>query len=92
REQFRQLSLPLREHSPQIQALGFQRLIQHRDRSGYEAAMRERFPDFTLTELVAGRVRRAGILDSYLVVDYLEPLFGNEDHVGLDTAPMAELA
>ena len=92
REQFHQLSLPLRGHSPQIQALGFQRLIQHRERAGYEAAMRERFPGFELTELVDGRVRRAGIRDSYLVVDYLEPLFGNEDHVGLDTAPMAELA
>ena len=92
REQFHQLSLPLRERSPQIQALGFQRLIPHRERAGYEAAMRRRFPGFTLTELVDGRVRRAGIRDSYLVVDYLEPLFGNEDHVGLDTAPMAELA
>src|SRR5438105_795100 len=44
REQFHQLSLPLRERSPQIQALGFQRLIQHRERAGYEAAMRPRFP------------------------------------------------
>ena len=54
--------------------------------------MRRRVPGFTLTELVHGRVRPAGIRDSYMVVDYIEPLFGNEDHLGLDTAPMAELA
>ncbi|HEX8404259.1 MAG TPA: EAL domain-containing protein [Duganella sp.] len=92
REQFHQLSLPLREHTPQIQALGFQRLIAHRERAAYEAAMRRRVPNFTLTELAHGRVRPAGIRDSYMVVDYIEPLFGNEDHLGLDTAPMAELA
>jgi diguanylate cyclase (GGDEF)-like protein/PAS domain S-box-containing protein len=92
REQFHKLSLPLREHTPQIQALGFQRLIAHRERAAYEAAMRRRVPGFTLTEIVNGRVRPAGVRDSYMVVDYLEPLYGNEDHLGLDTAPMAELA
>ncbi|MEO5934659.1 MAG: EAL domain-containing protein [Duganella sp.] len=92
REQFQRFSLPLREHSPQIQALGFQRPIQQGERAGYEAAMRRRFPGFTLTEAVDGRARRAGVRDNYLVVDYLEPLFGNESHLGLDTAPMAELA
>ena len=92
REQFQRLSVPLLKQSPQIQALGFQRLIQHADRAGYEAAMRRRVPGFTLTELADGKVRAAGVRDSYLAVDYLEPSFGNEAHLGLDTAPMAELA
>jgi diguanylate cyclase (GGDEF)-like protein/PAS domain S-box-containing protein len=92
REQFHQLSLPLREHTPQIQALGFQRLIRHGERAAYEAAMRRQLPGFTLTELVHGSVRPAGVRDSYMVVDYIEPLFGGEGHLGLDTAPMAELA
>ncbi len=90
REQFHRFSKPLLAHSPQIQALGFQRLIQHGDRAGYEATMGRRFPGFMLTELVDGRARRAGIRDNYLVVDYLEPLFGNEAIVGLDTAPIAQ--
>jgi len=92
REQFHRLSVPLLKQAPQIQALGFQRLIQHGDRAGYEAAMRRRVPGFTLTELVDGQVRGAGVRDSYLAVDYLEPSFGNEAHLGLDTAPLAELA
>ncbi|MBJ7310594.1 EAL domain-containing protein [Rugamonas sp. CCM 8940] len=90
REQFHRFTAPLRERSPQIQALSFQRLIQSGDRAAYETAMRRRFPGFTLTELVDGRVRRAGLRDAYLVIDYLEPLFGNEGLLGLDTAPMPE--
>ncbi|MES2160623.1 MAG: EAL domain-containing protein [Pseudomonadota bacterium] len=92
REQFHRFTAPLRERSPQIQALSFQRLIQSGDRAAYETAMRRRFPGFALTELVDGRVRRAGLRDAYLVIDYLEPLFGNENLLGLDTAPMPEWA
>jgi len=36
--------------------------------------------------LVDGRQRRAKVRDSYHVVDYIEPLAGNEAAVGLDTA------
>ena len=92
REQFHRFTAPLRERSPQIQALSFQRLIQSGDRVAYEAAMRRRFPGLTLTELVDGQVRRAGLRDAYLVIDYLEPLFGNESMLGLDTAPMPDWA
>lgn len=92
REQFHRFTAPLRERSPQIQALSFQRLIQSGDRVAYEAAMRRRFPGLTLTELVDGQVRRAGLRDAYLVIDYLEPLFGNENMLGLDTAPMPDWA
>ncbi|WP_332854037.1 bifunctional diguanylate cyclase/phosphodiesterase [Duganella sp. S19_KUP01_CR8] len=92
REQFHRFTAPLLERSPQILGLSFQRLIQSGDRAAYEAAMRRRYPGFALTELADGRVRGAGPRDAYLVIDYLEPLFGNEGMLGLDTAPMPEVA
>jgi hypothetical protein len=48
--------------------------------------MRRRYPDFTITEFVDGKQQRAAIHDSYHVVDYIEPMAGNEAALGLDTA------
>jgi diguanylate cyclase (GGDEF)-like protein/PAS domain S-box-containing protein len=86
REQFRAFTAPLLERYPEIQALSFQRLIMQRDRLAYETAMRRRYPDFTITEFVDGKQRRAAIRDSYHVVEYIEPVAGNEAALGLDTA------
>jgi diguanylate cyclase (GGDEF)-like protein/PAS domain S-box-containing protein len=92
REQFRAFTAPLLERYPEIQALSFQRLIMQPDRRAYETAMRRRYPDFTITEFVDGQQRRAAIRDSYNVVDYIEPMAGNEAALGLDTAITADQA
>ena len=86
REQFHVFTTPLLERYPQIQALSFQRLIMHADRHAYETMMRRRNPDFKITEIVGGVQQRAGNRDSYNVVDYIEPLVGNEAALGLDTS------
>jgi diguanylate cyclase (GGDEF)-like protein/PAS domain S-box-containing protein len=90
REQFRAFTAPLLERYPEIQALSFQRLIMQTDRRAYETAMRRRYPDFTITETVDGQRRRAAIRDSYNVVDYIEPMAGNEAALGLDMAITAD--
>ncbi len=90
RGQFRDFTSPLLERTPGIQALSFQRLIRQADRRAYEAAMRRRTPGFTISEVVDGRQRPAGIRASYDVVDYIEPLAGNEAAFGLDTAVSAD--
>ncbi|MDB5764802.1 MAG: hypothetical protein JWQ21_3797 [Herminiimonas sp.] len=92
REQFRVFTAPLLERYPQLQALSFQRLVMQRDRRAYETAMRRRYPDFMITELIDGRQRRAARRDSYNVVDYIEPAAGNEAALGLDTAVSADQA
>jgi diguanylate cyclase (GGDEF)-like protein/PAS domain S-box-containing protein len=86
REQFHLFTAPLLKRYPEIQALSFQRLIMQRDRRAYEAAMRHRNPDFTISENVDGQRRRAADRDSYNVVDYIEPEGGNEAALGLNTA------
>ncbi len=85
RDQFRVFAAPLLERYPQIQALSFQRLIMHADRHAYETMMRRRNPDFMITEIVNEVQQRAANRDSYNVVDYIEPIAGNEAALGLDT-------
>ncbi|HAT32439.1 MAG TPA: PAS domain S-box protein [Janthinobacterium sp.] len=90
RDQFRTFTAPLLQRYPEIEALSFQRLIQQPDRRAYETAMRRRFPEFNITEMVDGQQRRAPIRDNYTVIDYIEPAEGNEAALGLDTAVTRE--
>ena len=85
REQFHEFAAPLLARYPEIQALSYQRLVRREDRRAYEAAMGKRFPGFEIIELADGRARRAGVRDSYNVVDYIEPAAGNVSAFGLDT-------
>ena len=86
RQQFHVFTTPLLERYPQIQALSFQRVIMHADRQAYETQMKHRHPDFMISEIVNGVQQRAANRDHYNVVDYIEPMAGNEAALGLDTA------
>ena len=86
REQFKSFTAPLLQRYPQIQALSFQRLVMQSDRQVYEARMRQRLPNFKLTEMVNGEQKPAGLRDSYNVVEYIEPSATNEQLLGVDTA------
>lgn len=90
REQFRSFTAPVLARYPEIQALSFQRVLLQADRRKFEDEMRRRNPDFQITEIVDGQQRKATIRDSYSVVDYIEPVIGNEGAVGLDTAYQAD--
>ena len=85
REQFHEFTAPLLARYPEIQALSYQRLVRLEDRRAFETAMGKRFPGFEITELADGQARRAGVRDTYNVVDYLEPAAGNVSAFGLDT-------
>jgi len=86
REQFHTFTAPILRRYPEIQALSYQRVLFNVDRHNFETDMRKRDPDFQITEVVAGELRRASIRDSYNVVEYIEPAFSNEAALGLDTA------
>ena len=85
REQFAAFTGPLLARYPAIQALSFQRFLLDRDRAGYETAMKRRDPNYRITEFVDGKQRPAGQRANYNVVEYIEPLPGNEAAFGLDT-------
>jgi signal transduction histidine kinase len=85
RTQFRTFTQPLLARLPYIQALSFHRLVSAAERPGYEAQMRRLYPDFTITETGNdGKPMVAAVRQQYRVVDYLEPLAGNEAALGLD--------
>ncbi|WP_188705545.1 bifunctional diguanylate cyclase/phosphodiesterase [Silvimonas iriomotensis] len=91
REQFHVFSRPLLARYPYVQALNFHRVILDSDRAAYEAQMRKTWPGFTITRLQNGKVEPSPRRPIYTVVDYLEPLAGNEAALGLDvTGNLAE--
>jgi CHASE1-domain containing sensor protein len=91
REQFRVFTQPLLKRHPYIQAFNFHRIVPAAGRAAYEAGMRQQFPGFALTELAGGKPVPAREKGRYIVVDYLEPIPGNEAAFGLDVSSYADL-
>ncbi|WP_136414608.1 EAL domain-containing protein [Herbaspirillum sp. ST 5-3] len=85
REQFRVFVQPMLERYPYIQAFNFHRLISDAERPAYESEMRKRFPGFSVTEIRDGKMVPAGTRPVYRVVDYIEPMQGNEKAFGFDS-------
>ncbi|MGK5026626.1 bifunctional diguanylate cyclase/phosphodiesterase [Janthinobacterium sp. RB2R34] len=88
REQFRSFSAPLLQRYPEIQAFSYRRVLDHADRAGYEHAMRQAYPAFMIAQGDddGANSQPAPQRDSYNVIDYVEPLQGNAQLLGLDTS------
>src|SRR5450830_1096861 len=84
RDQFHTFTDPLLQKYPHVQAFSFQRFVMRGERYDFEAAMQPRYPKFGITTLVEGKTIPAPLRDRYLVVDYLEPMQGNQAALGLD--------
>lgn len=86
REQFRSFATPLLVRNPYIQALNFHRIVSAQERPQYELAMRAQYPDFTIMDISHGKPVPApvGERDHYRVVEYIEPVQGNEAAFGVD--------
>ncbi len=84
REQFREFTRPLLARHSYIQAFNFHRIVAGEERDAFEQGMRRQFPDFVMTELEEGKLVLARPRPRYIVVDYLEPMAGNEPALGLD--------
>ena len=81
-------NLRLEERLPGLQALGFQRYVPGRDKAAFvEGVRRDRslepagYPDFA--------IRPEGERPDYVVIDYLEPMAGNQAAFGYDAATQA---
>jgi diguanylate cyclase (GGDEF)-like protein/PAS domain S-box-containing protein len=84
RDEFRLFTEPLLARNPYIQALNFHRIITAQERPAYEAAMRALYPGFTIKDISSGHPLPSGEKDHYRVVDYIEPMRGNEAALGAD--------
>jgi diguanylate cyclase (GGDEF)-like protein/PAS domain S-box-containing protein len=83
-EQFRAFTAPILARHPYIRALDFHRLVAETERAAYEERMRQRYPQFVITELRDGRPVPAASRPRHNVVEYMEPLEGNERAFGID--------
>ncbi|MBO9537843.1 EAL domain-containing protein [Herbaspirillum sp.] len=84
REQFRDFTQPLLEHYPYVRAFAVHRFVADDDRPVFEALRQGLTPDFQITVLADGKQERAPQRPFYLVVDYIEPVSGNQSALGLD--------
>jgi diguanylate cyclase (GGDEF)-like protein/PAS domain S-box-containing protein len=91
REQFRAFTAPLLQHHPFITAFNFGRAITDSERAGVEAELQQVQPGTVITELKNGVQVPAQHRSLYNVLEYVEPLRGNEAALGLDTSTDAQV-
>ncbi|MFJ2988548.1 EAL domain-containing protein [Collimonas sp. NPDC087041] len=86
REQFHTFATPMLQRSPYVKSLGFQRLVTAAQRPAFEAEMRRYYPNYSIRQLGDGKPESAVGRDQYRVVEYMEPMAGNERAFGLDVS------
>ncbi|MGZ3181458.1 MAG: bifunctional diguanylate cyclase/phosphodiesterase [Telluria sp.] len=86
REQFHALTAPLLARHPYIRAFNYHRLVPGSERAAFEAGLQREVPGTVLRELRNGQRVVAPERKLYWVVDYLEPLRGNEPAFGLNVS------
>jgi diguanylate cyclase (GGDEF)-like protein/PAS domain S-box-containing protein len=92
RAQFHDFTAPLLRRNPYIRAFNFHRVVPDSERASVEAELRQLQPDLVLREMRGGERVPAPPRERYHVVDYLEPMAGNEAALGLDVSQYREVA
>jgi diguanylate cyclase (GGDEF)-like protein len=85
REQFGDFARPLLARYPFVQAFNFHRGMDESEARRFEAAMRTRYPGYRLHDADSQPMAARPL---HVVVDYLEPMQGNEAAFGLDAASL----
>ncbi|MCE3261170.1 MAG: hypothetical protein K0R43_249 [Pseudoduganella sp.] len=85
REQFHRFVTPLLARYPYVLGTSYQRFIEHAERPAFEASLQALRPGVGITDLRDGRPVPAPARPRYRVIDYIEPLAGNEEALGFDT-------
>ncbi|NVE01584.1 EAL domain-containing protein [Massilia sp. BJB1822] len=85
REEFRRFTQPTLAYYPYVQSASYLRFIDAAERPAFEARLRGFQAEARLTEMRDGVAVTAGERARYRVIEYLEPLQGNEMALGLDT-------
>lgn len=86
REQFSLFTGPLLKDHPHIQNFTFHRIVSASQRPAFEAATRRLYPSFTFRQVVDGKLVPVPAKAQYRIIDYIEPMKGNEASFGLDTS------
>jgi diguanylate cyclase (GGDEF)-like protein/PAS domain S-box-containing protein len=92
RSQFHDFTTPLLLRNPFIKAFNFHRDVVESERARFEAELQRVRPGTVLRELQDGKLVPAPRRPRYNVVDYLEPMQGNEPAFGLNVSENGEVA
>jgi diguanylate cyclase (GGDEF)-like protein/PAS domain S-box-containing protein len=92
RSQFHDFTTPLLLRNPYIKAFNFHRAVEDADRAALEAELQRVRPGTVLHEMVDGHLVPAPRRAQYNVVDFLEPMQGNEPAFGLNVSMNSEVA
>ncbi|NMM26145.1 MAG: EAL domain-containing protein [Glaciimonas sp.] len=84
REQFQVFTRPLLERYPYVLNFDFHRIISDHERPAFEAGIRKRYPNFAIMEANGQDRITARSRTRYRVVDYIEPMQGNEAAFGFN--------
>ncbi len=85
REEFRRFATPLLARHPYVLGISYLRFIEQAERPAFEASLQAVQPGAAVRERRDGMVVPAAQRPRYRVIDYIEPLAGNEAALGLDT-------
>jgi len=95
RAQFHDFTTPLLKRNPYIRAFNFHRIVPDAERAAFEAGLQRVRPGTVLRELQVDARGQALVPArrhaEYLVVDYLEPMRGNELAFGLNVGANIEV-
>jgi diguanylate cyclase (GGDEF)-like protein/PAS domain S-box-containing protein len=86
RAQFHHFTAPLLQRYPYIKAFNFHRQLDGAARGAFEAGLAAVRPGSTITEMADGAPVPAPPRARYHVLDFLEPMAGNEATFGIDMA------
>jgi len=89
REQFGDFTRPLLARYPFVQAFNFHRVLTDEEARRHEAALRQRYPGYAMFD--GGRLPLSP-RPLHAVVDYLEPMHGNEAAFGLDVMSLGPMS
>jgi diguanylate cyclase (GGDEF)-like protein/PAS domain S-box-containing protein len=85
RAEFHRFVTPLLQRYPYVLGTSYLRFIDQAERPAFEAALQAVQPGATLREMRDGVAVPAAVRPRYRVIDYIEPLAGNESALGLNT-------
>jgi diguanylate cyclase (GGDEF)-like protein/PAS domain S-box-containing protein len=85
REEFQRFVAPLLARHPYVLGTSYLRFIEQAERPAFEASLQALQPGATVREMRDGVAVPAALRPRYRVIDYIEPLAGNEQALGLDT-------
>jgi diguanylate cyclase (GGDEF)-like protein len=89
-EQFDSFVRPILKRNPSIQNFTFYRIVSASELPAFEADMQLKYPGFAVTDMIDGKHVPVKESSTYRIVQYVQPLRGNEAVIGSNATSQKE--